>query len=220
MKLKRITLFVIITISYSFILRAFGTFIPGLFCSPVIAKTIQLLLMISDAAILLFFIYFRREYVKEEQRQLKNAAVLSIVGMAAILLVQVKNFVSGLSTFMAKVFQFSPYLFRLLKTSFADAFIPFAASIFVLIFFILFYKTACHGRSKRLSRALLFAIIGASFAVLLRVYVLVTSIIAKQIMWFTHYPMTISILLTPILFITFAANLYFLIVFYKELGKN
>ncbi|MEA3420784.1 MAG: hypothetical protein U9Q97_03805, partial [Acidobacteriota bacterium] len=156
-RLKRLTLLVVIGISYIFILRLVGTIFPGIFIGKIIlVKLTNILSFLAVLVTVMFFYDFYCEYVKKEQGRLKNATILAIIGSVAVLFVHLKSLL-----FIFKLV-ISPRLFRSLH---AEAVITWVNSIFILIFFIVLYKCILRKEQVRLEKATLFAIIGSCFSI-------------------------------------------------------
>jgi len=84
-RLKRLTLLVVIGISYIFILRLVGTIFHGIFIGKLIlVKLTNILSFIAVLVTVLFFYDFYCEYVQKEQGRLKNATILVIIGSVAL----------------------------------------------------------------------------------------------------------------------------------------
>ena len=87
MRLRKATLLAIIGISYLFALRAIQTFLPTVFTNFLITKVTGPVSLLASLAIVVFFVYFHKDYVRREQIKLRMATILvilvSLVGLVA-----------------------------------------------------------------------------------------------------------------------------------------
>jgi len=84
-KLKRLTLLVVIGISYIFILKIVGSIFPDIFIGKLtLVKITNILSFLAVLATVMFFYDFYCEYVQKEQGRLKNATILAIIGSVAL----------------------------------------------------------------------------------------------------------------------------------------
>lgn len=60
MRLKRATLLAIIGISYAFVLRTIGTFLPDIFRNLIVVQFTQIMAFLASLTIVFFFISFLR----------------------------------------------------------------------------------------------------------------------------------------------------------------
>ncbi len=79
MRLKKATLLAIIGISYLFALRAIRTFLPAVFINLLITKVTGTVSLLARLAIVVFFIYFYKDYVRRKQIKLRMATILVIL---------------------------------------------------------------------------------------------------------------------------------------------
>lgn len=212
MNLKKATLLAAISISYAFLLRYMGTFLPGIFRSLPVALAVALLSLLAGLAIVLFFVLFYKEYARKGELRLQRASLLAIIGSCVVLYLNVKNLVLILEK------NLSPYLVMyFLRSGPIDALIPWVSSIFILIFFIIFHQATRQEEETGLRKATLFALIGSSIASLERTFVLVNYLLYSRHMgWLTHLPTKTAIILSPIYLFSFLALLYFFVSFYSQ----
>ena len=207
MRLKKATLLAIIGISYTFVLKTIGTFLPDIFKNLIVAQSIQILSFLASLTIVFFFISFFKDYVEKEQINLKNATVMAIIGSSAVLLLHVKGLLLVFSRYI------SPYLVR---SHYIESIIPWVSSILILFFFIIFYKEMLYEKEVRLKKAILLAIIGSSIAILLRTFILFNYLCLREIRWVFDLSGKAKIIFLPITIFSFIATLYFFLCFYKE----
>jgi hypothetical protein len=164
----------------------------------------------------LFFAYFLKEYVHKEQTKLQRASVLAIVGASAVLLLHIKGLFLVFDRSLIHLYGISPYLLRLMQPHSLEPIVVWGSSIFVLVFFVVFHKAVLRQERSKLKKATLIAAIGSAIAVLLRTFVLLNSLSRQHMRWFTDLPKTMMLVFFPLITVSFLANLYFLLFFYKE----
>jgi len=216
MSLKRITLWVAIGIVYTYVLRTAGTLFPGLFRNPMIARVTTILSLFITLAMVLFFVYFAKEYVQKGEAKLKRASVLAIVAISAVFLLQIKGLFLVFERSLIYLYDISPHLLRLVQPHSIEPMVVWASSILILVFFIVFHKQTILQKKLKLKRATLVAAIGSAIAVLVRTSVLFNFLASRHTRWLTDFPKTIALIFFPLVTFSFLANLYFLLVFYKE----
>jgi hypothetical protein len=206
-KLKHATLLVIIGISYSFLSRTIGTFLPAVFKNLLVAQVFAIMSILAGLTGVFFFISFYQEYVQKEQARLKQASVLAIVGSSAMLLLEVKGLVlifnADTSSYLA-------------KAHFIEPAVSWVSSILILLFFIVFYKAMLYRQGTKLPKAILSAVIGSSIAALVRTFILFNCLFFRDIEWFSDSPKKAAIIFLPIFALSFIAVFYFFLCFYKE----
>lgn len=209
--LKKATLFSMIGISYIFLLRAIGTFYPHLFQENVLlVQLIELFLFLATSSIVLFFLFFLKDYVSEEQIKIKNVTILLLVASIAMLLVHLRGLIM---VFNVKAFSF------LSKLRSIEPVVPWISSILTATFFIVFYKNL--NREQAILRKPIFlAAFASALMLFVRSLILFNYYVRVQgFRWFADLPQKIAFTLMPILTFNFAVMLYFFFIFYKHVGE-
>jgi len=205
MNLKKATLLAIIGISYTFILRTIGTFLPDIFKNLQVAQISVIMSFLASLTIVVFFTSFYESYVQKEQTKLKKASMLAIIGSCALLLLSIKGF---LVVFNIHIFSY------LVKSNYIEPIIPWVSSIFILLFFIIFYKEILYKEDMKLKNAAILAIIGSSIIALERTFIVFNYFYSREVMWFSDLSRGIQIIFIPIFTISFITVLYFFLSFY------
>ncbi|KPK99422.1 MAG: hypothetical protein AMJ91_07900 [candidate division Zixibacteria bacterium SM23_73_3] len=216
MNLRKTTLLAIIGICYHFALRAVGTFSPDIFRILLVAQIAQITSMLAHLTIVLFFIFFIKDYVQKEQVELKKATGLAIVGSSAMLLVNTK----GLLIIVFRTHLSPDLLWSLERSNYIGVLLPWISSILILFFFISFYKETVLERKMKLRKATLSAVIGSSINALVLTFVLLNSLFLREIIHLVELSRKIAIIFIPIFVFSFVAVLYFFLTFYKEQEKK
>lgn len=217
MKLKTATLLAIIGMCYMFLSRTVGTIVPGLFRNLAVTQVSVVLSLLSGVALVVFFMSFYKFYIREEQGQLYNATVLAVIGSAAMLVLYIKGLFIVFAPLRMQLYGISPMLMEeLSKPSFFEAILPWFSAILMLVFYMTFYKESTDPSQFRLQKAASYAVIGAVIGVLLRTLMVVGHIFSSEVLWFTDVTRGVGIILVPVLVISFAAIIYFYLVFYSE----
>jgi len=216
MTLKKVTLWVAIGLVYNFVLRTAGTLLPGQFRNLIIARVTTILSLLATLTMVLFFVYFVKEYIQKEQAKLQRASVLAIVSISAVFLLQIKGLFLVFERSLVHLYDISPYLLRLVQPHSLEPMVVWASSILILVFFTVFHKETVLQKRLKLQKATLIAAIGSAIAVLVRTFVLFNFLFSRQARWFTDLPKTMALVFFPAVIFSFLANLYFLISFYLE----
>jgi len=210
MNLKKATLLAIIALCYDFALKTYGTFFPYAFRDLTVTQITNTITVLASLGILLFFLYFYKEYVKTEQIGLKNATLLNIIGSGLMSLLFLKGLIKLLN----------PHFFNFLTTPhFIEPAIPWVSSILILIFFVVFNQETIRKEQVSLRYATLSGVVGSSVGVVLRTFILAFYIFSSGIRWFFDLPRKmhlVFIIFLPVTIVSFALILYFFLVFYKE----
>lgn len=206
MHLKKASLLTIIGISCSFTVRTVGTLFPQIFRNLLIVQVSVVVHFISTLALVYFFLSFYRVYLQEEQRTLKRAAMWSIVGSCASLLLHIK------SAFIVFGVNVLPLFFM---HHHIDAIVPLVSSTAVLIFFIIYHSEMLHQERARLGKSTKSAIIGFSLYVSLHTIVLLNYLYSRKFSWLSQFSKDIALGTLIILAFAFIAVLYFFLTFYR-----
>jgi len=200
--LKKATLLTIFSISYMFILKTLGTFYPQLSTRNILLNQCTgFFALIASLFLVLFFIFFLKEYVSPEHSVLRTATILALTGSIARLLIYFKN-ISFQS--IAKLYSIEPVILWL-------------NSLFITIFFIAFYREHKEG-APGLRRASFLAILGSICILLVHSFTLVnyyTSLQGNTYFEALRYKL-ILVSFPPVIF-NFVTLLYFFMVFYHHL---
>ncbi len=207
MRLKRATLLTIIGISYTFALRTIGTFLLDIFKILIVAQAIQIMSFLANLTIVFFFISFYKDYVEREQIKLKKASILAIIGSSLLLLLHIEGLFIIFNVYT---------LSYLVRSHYNEPIVPWVSSIFILVFFIIFYKDTIQKEQIKLKKATLSAIIGSSIGTLERTFILFNYLYSREVRWFSDLSRKIQIIFIPIFAFSFIAVLYFFLSFYKE----
>jgi len=210
MNLKKPTLFAIIGISYIFSLRTIGTLIPAIFKNPQVVTIAGILSLLAILTLVFFFISFYRDYVQPGQTKLQKASILAIIGAALGFLREIKNLSP---VFNVYIFQYQSWSRHI------DTFAPWVNSIFILIFFVIFYGEMPHREQMKLKRATFFAIIGTSIMALLRTFLLFNHLYVEKLTWLIDFSREMAFIFFPLFIFGFVTVFYFLISFYREQMK-
>lgn len=203
MNLKKATLFSIIGISYIFVFRTIATLSPDLFINLIVTRINTLLSLFASLAIVVFYIYFYKDYVQKKQITLKNASLFAIIGSLAVLLLFLKDI----------LVVFNLYVFR---SHVLNTVAPWISSIFSLYFFIIFYKETLHNAQSNLKFAIFLAIIGSSISTLVRTFTLFNYFYSGKFKWLWDYSREFPIIFIPTFAFMFFTSFYFFLTFYKE----
>lgn len=210
MRLRKVTLLAIIGISYLFALRAIRTFLPTIFTNFLITKVTGTVSLLASLAIVVFFIYFHKDYVRREQIKLRMATILVILVSLVGLVVQVQS--------LSLMFNVNVVRYPVMIYGHIDAVIPLLSAIFLVAFFGIFYKEIPSKELMSLKKATSLAVIGASLLALLQIFVLFNYLYYLRSGGSTDLVSDNTIAFSigiPIILFWFLASLIFFISFYK-----
>lgn len=210
MRLRKATLLAIIGISYLFALRAIRTFLPTIFTNFLITKVTGTVFLLASLAIVVFFIYFYKDYVRREQIKLRMATILVILVSLVGLVVQVQS--------LSLMFNVTVVRYPVMIYRHTDAVIPLFSAIFLVAFFVVFYRETSGKELMRLKKATSLAVIGASLLTLLQIFVLFNYLYYLRSGRSTDLVSNNTIVFSigiPIILFWFLASLIFFISFYK-----
>lgn len=204
-KLRTVTLVVIVTTVYMFILRTIATILPGLFANLALARATAVLGLVSSLALLSFFLFFRREYAIDGRKGLMNAAAYGMTGAFVAVILDLKGLFAVFSSHFVPGSVGSRYL---------DAMLPAVASILIMLFFIFFYRLI---ESPALKSISLLAVIGSIIAAVTNVFTLFNYILSGQFRWLSQYAVENMLIFLPIYTFVSLAFFMFFLTFYREL---
>jgi hypothetical protein len=204
-KLRILTLLVMGVTVYMFILRTIGTILPGLFANLALARIATVLSFISSLALLLFFVFFRREYAIDGRAGLKRAAAYGLTGAFVAVIVDLKGvFIVFSSTLVSGNAGWRYF----------DAIWPAVASILIMLFFILFYRRTGKPALKRIS---LLAMLASIIAAMTSVFTLFNYVLSGQFRWLSEFAVENMLVFLPIYAFVSVAFFMFYLAFYREL---
>jgi hypothetical protein len=203
MNLKNATLFSIIGISYIFVSRTIATFFPDILANLMVIRINTLLSLFASLTIVVFYIYFYKDYVQEKQITLKNASLLTIIGSFAVVLLFLKGIL-----ILFNLYIFRSHIFNIVA--------PWISSIFLLYFYIIFHRETLHNLQSKLKLAIFLAVIGSSISTLIRTIMFFNYFYSGKFKWLWDYSREFPVIIIPIFVFMFFTSFYFFVTFYKE----
>lgn len=211
MNIRTTTLFAIFGISIKFVVKSTITLFPGIFSNIQIAQTVQIISLICSASVLLFFVSLYMEYEKQDKVKLKQAAGLGIIGASLLLIPVFKGLLLAFNNYASvHIIKFFVQIQAVLVI------IPSINSVLVLLFFIIFYLGMISEDQKALYKAALFGMSGSASGLLVNLFTLLNYYHLKIDKGYSVVPAKVFIFTAPLIILSFAGVLYFLIIFYKE----
>lgn len=220
LNLKKTTLYLIFGLSLIFVIRTAGTFWPEAFRIALIGKSTQILLFIASCTPLLFFIYFSRDYVKQDQRHLKMATNFAIIGSGAMVFLYLIGLFVIFPRLMNNLYQISQFFFNIIQMPFrhtVGVVFSFISSICILLFFLTFHKEMADTGNKKLKKATLYATLGALASVCFQLFISADYFFFGNAMASTIISRFPFILLMPIRLFIIVTYIYFTVSFYQSL---
>ncbi|NOR22541.1 MAG: hypothetical protein GQ476_07650 [Candidatus Aminicenantes bacterium] len=203
MNLKNATLFSIIGISYIFVSRTIAIFFPDILANLMVIRINTLLSLFASLTIVVFYIYFYKDYVQEKQITLKNASLLTIIGSFAVVLLFLKGIL-----ILFNLYIFRSHIFNIVA--------PWISSIFLLYFYIIFHRETLHNLQSKLKLAIFLAVIGSSISTLIRTIMFFNYFYSGKFKWLWDYSREFPVIIIPIFVFMFFTSFYFFVTFYKE----
>jgi hypothetical protein len=207
MGLKQTALLAMIGLGYIFLVRTVGSLFPVVFGNLLLAQCSGILSFLACTAVLIFFISFLKEYVSQEQTQLRTASVLVIVGFSFVLVAHLKEILP----------LFAAHTFHPVNGSHNfDVLAPWLNSVFMVVFFFVFFRQTSINQMEKLKRAALIASMGSLVLALLRTYIVWRFFTTREVVWFSDLPLEAVIIFMPLSALGFVSILYFFASFYQQ----
>lgn len=201
--LRRATVLATIAVSYIFVLRTIGTFFPDLFRNVYIFRTVETLSVLAGLAVLVFYITFYRDFLRNRFAGLRTPAILVIIAAAAVLCMRMRD--------LARIFSIrSPA--RLDGTRIFDVSVPWLATAFTLVFFVAFYYALRRGGSSRLRQAVGFNIAGLFVTLLVRTIITANYLYSGMFTWTYDLIKSFPVLHLPFALFPYVTMIYFLMI--------
>jgi hypothetical protein len=201
------TLLVIAGITYTFILRNVGTFVPDVFTNLATARITSLGSFLATLTVVLFFATFFARCISEDQTGLRCGAKMAIIGSGMMSLLNLKD--------LLRLFNVRSSLI-IIDSHYIEIFVPWVASFFMLFFFISLYKVSDPVKENRLKRAAMIAGAGSIVSVLMSSLTLVNFFLFDEFKPISDIFAAARLLFFPVVILSFAAVLYFFLTFYRE----
>lgn len=205
MNLKKAILLTIIASLYFFLLRTIWTFAPGLFRSRPLIMVIFLCSFLMSLAVILFYTYFLKEFVTEDEQNLKIATNGALIGACLMSIL----YLARLTHFMAapKILAIEPYLVLI-------------SLIFTFVFFIAFYSRIKEVGPLQLKIPVLMGLLGVILMLILHLLIVYQIFTYGVIEWFGDKQIWFTRIFMPFPAISFILGLYFYISFYRYLTTS
>ena len=209
MSLKKLTVYVIIGLSYNFIFGLVGTIYPQIFKPLALAVTIKSIHFLVTLAFMFFFYNFSMDYARDVTLKTVSFSVFAGFMFSAFL------------EFFEIAFMLSrrPDVYRIRIIS---EFVSWIVLLLLLIFFIVFLREEKKYELK-LTGAIVSGICGISIFFIVKTVAIANYLIIKKT-GFTlmsgFYMKIPFVILMPLLIVAYALYIYFYVAFYKSLAKN
>ena len=211
LRLRYATLGVIIATIYLFILRSYGTAFIDMFDSYSTVHITQILAFCAGAMFVVFFYLFYNDYAKRSQPMLRIAALGAFIGTGLILILHLRN--------LCMVFRWYDIPF-LMDLQYIDILFPYAGSMSLVFFFIVFRRTVIQEERQTLIKPTLSGLIGACIQLSLVSLMTVNYLMDDQGVSLPDTHRIVEIFIIPVLILQFAAYLYFYSAFRREIQKG
>lgn len=213
--LKAATVLALIAICYNFAIRALSTFAQEIFRIEAVARSAQIGFLLSSIFLAFFFISFFRDYATSEMPKLRRATGWAIAGSVIMILLDLKRFLAVFDIYV------SQYIYEhVISSQMPGVVFPWVASLFILYFFVIFYKEAVSRNLSALTKATLAAVIASLIGAMHLTFVFWSYVVSADPKWFYKYSTTLIFIFLPIVTLSFILNLYFYIRFHKSLTQR
>lgn len=212
MSLRKATFLAIIGLCYTFALRGAGTIFPEVFRNITVARAVEVTSLLASLTVVLFFVSFYGNYVRPDQILLKRSTLAATIGVSAVSLLQLIR----LSVVFFERYLSPGLIWTLQAPNLVKPLVPWAASILVLVFFLIFHRETQGENKARLRRAIFWGMIGSSSGALVRTLVLLNYLHSEQTRWFSDLSTRTLVILLLVFAFSFVSVIYFLSSFYKE----
>ncbi len=214
-RLKTAALLAIIAFSVKFILRTVWTFDLGIGGITPLFQAVYVISFLASAAILYFFIVLYYGYGEEDQKGLKVASGLAVIGSVIVLLVSLKYLMIMFHRYLPPLF-----MSTLAGSHYIDGFAPLLSSLLTLAFFTLFWGEMRTSGNSKLAKASLWAAIGAAAGLLLPVSACVGYIAFGEPWRAAELARKLLPAALTIAAFSFYTLLYFMAELYREVGRK
>ncbi|KPL06641.1 hypothetical protein AMJ86_07695, partial [bacterium SM23_57] len=140
MNLKTAAILAIISVCFLFVSRTIATFTTGIFQNLLVTQINIILSILASLTFVYFYVLFLMKYLQPDQIRLKRATVFAIIGSAAMALLFLKGLFLVFGFIRLNLYEVSPNLIGMIRTSSIEPVIPLLSSIFMLFFFVIFHQ--------------------------------------------------------------------------------
>ncbi len=213
--IKVASILAVIALCYNFAVRTLSTFAQELFRSEAVARAAQLGFLLSSIILAFFFISFFRDYTSPERPKLRRATGWAIAASIIMILLDLKRSLAVFDIYI------SQYIYEnVISSQMPGVIFPWVASLFILYFFVIFYKEAVSRNLSALINATLAAVIASLIGAMHMTFVFWSYIVSADPKWFYKFSTTLIFIFLPIVALSFILNLYFYIKFYRSLTQQ
>jgi len=213
--LKMATVLALIGICYNFAIRTLSTFAQEIFRIEAVARSAQIGFFLSSIFMAFFFIMFLKVHDRENWSKLRRATGWAIAASVIMILLDLKRLLAVFDIYI------SQYIYEhVISSHIPGVVFPWVASLFILYFFVIFYKEAANRNLSVLTKATLAAVIGSLIGAMHMTFVFWSYIISADPTWFYKFSTILIFIFLPIVTLSFILNLYFYIKFYRHLSMD
>ena len=223
MKLKTITLLTLGSLAYLFMIRTISTFLPALFMSPLLGKSVQALSLLAHLIFLAFYFMFLVEFVGKDQKKLHFATLLSIAIATVFSFFYVRGLFLIIPGLSSPLYNASPTLYHIFQSPMLSANLPVFSWLNTLIFliFLLSFSGEVKGIEKTpLKTATRHAITGMSVMLAIQTILVIIQVFTGGMGWMLPFGFWISALLFPVFMAVFILQFNFFLNLYRILPEE
>lgn len=204
-----------IGMGYVFLVKTMGSFIPGIFQNTLFTRANVVVFTLVELALLLFFVFFLKDYVKKEQGLLRLGTLVAIAGSALVFIARIYG--------IASVYNLPDLSMALYDIQVMKAVLPFTASFSIFIFMLTFYIELNKKAEKKdiLRSAVSWAVWGTLVASALNLFALLNHFIFKlPYQAGSSGYIILAVVSVPLLLFATVTLILFLLVMYKRFSPR
>jgi hypothetical protein len=213
--LRIATVLALIGICINFAIRTLSTFAQEFFRIDIVAQLANIGFFLSSIFLAFFFITFFREHDRENWSKLRNATGWAVAASIIMILINIKRMLEVFGVYI------SPSMHEnVISSQIPEVIFPWVASLFVLYFFVIFYRETASRNLPALSKPTLAAVAGSLIGAMHMTFVFWSYIFSADPKWFYKFSGTLILVFLPIVIVSLILNLYFYIKFYQSLTHH
>ena len=222
MTLKKATLIALIGLCLNLIIKIINTIFPQIVWFPIAAQIITILSVFITASLLLFILYFYKQYLTEDTALLREPTLFLIFMVFIILLLRLKGVLQVLPKLQTPVYNISPGLYGFLLDNSIGRFSPIISGVYalsLLVFFSTLYGVFRGKKSPQLQTATRWAVFGSVLNFLLCTLNILVFYFLKEGSWVENSTQKFSSFILILFLFASSTFMYFIWIFYKYLEE-
>jgi hypothetical protein len=220
LNLQKATILVLVGLLTSIVVKTTNIIFPHIYEITFFTRIFLFLSIFRSVAVLIFVIYFYREYITEKYLILKQPTIFIFITTSLLLLIQVRHIVQLFTKLQTSIYEISPLIYQLFIDRSIYMISPIINWLYLLslVYFIFtFYVVLRDKESTNLLMETRWAIVGSVTNLLLTTFSMVLFYFFKEKSWISVVSQKYLVLIVFLFLIASFTLLYFLWHFYKSL---